>query len=270
MFPWVDGFHWTPVHITFLSLFFTAVILIVSTVVSGVWRTWKEFRSHRAIDLCWREEFAHLPEAERLCRHQLAGRVDSRICDNAFDCRRCQKYPEFAALPCRAPTRTVGVVYSERLLYHRGHTWVQPERDGTFTIGLDDFARHLIGRPDSVKLPAFGTDIESGGVAWRMRKNGHEIRVRAPIEGTVLCADSDEEGWYLNILPHGAANLRHLLSGPEVAGWLAGEMHRLQLQLSAPNAQPCLADGGTLMPDLMDAQPQADWDTVLAATFLDS
>jgi hypothetical protein len=60
------------------------------------------------------------------------------------------------------------------------------------------------------------------------------------------------------------------LSGPEVPGWLASEIDRLQLQLSAPNTGPCLADGGMLVPDLMDAEPKADWDTVLASTFLDS
>jgi len=270
MFPWVDGFHWTPLHITFLSLFFSALILVVSTFISGAWRTFKDFRSNRAIDLCWRAEFAQLPEAERCCRHQLAGRLDARICDNAFDCRSCQKYPEFAALPARLPAGNAGIGYDDRLLYHRGHTWVRPEWDGTYTIGLDEFARHLVGRPDFVKLPAIGADIASDGVAWRMRKNGHEIRVRAPIEGTVMCRGGDGEGWYLNVLPHGTPNLRHLLSGAEVAGWLTGEIDRLQLQLAAPNATACLADGGALMPDLMDAELRADWDTVLAGTFLDS
>jgi hypothetical protein len=54
-----------------------------------------------------------------------------------------------------------------------------------------------------------------------------------------------------------------------VAGSLTGELDRLQLQLSAPDAPPGLADGGTLMPELMDAMPEADWDAVLAATFLE-
>jgi hypothetical protein len=64
------------------------------------------------------------------------------------------------------------------------------------------------------------------------------------------------------------ATLRHLLRGPEVYGWMSRELERLQLQLRAPNSAPALADGGVLMPDLMDAVPQADWDTVLADTFL--
>ncbi len=31
MFPWTDGFHWTATHIIFLSLFFAAVAVILST-----------------------------------------------------------------------------------------------------------------------------------------------------------------------------------------------------------------------------------------------
>lgn len=270
MFPWVDGFHWTPGHIIFLSLFFAAVLVILSTVISAVWRTAADFRKHRAAKTYWRATFAQLPEAERRCRHQLAGRVASRICDNAFDCRDCQKYAELAALPAKAPSHNAGVSYSDLLLYHRGHTWVRPESDGTFTVGLDEFARHLVGHPDSVELPKLSDDIESDGIAWRMSKNGHAISVRAPLGGTVISTGGPEKGWYVNILPKGPANLRHLLHGPEIPGWLASEIDRLQLQLAVPNAKPCLADGGTLMPDLMDAEPDADWDTVLASTFLES
>jgi Glycine cleavage H-protein len=270
MFPWVDGFQWTATHIIFLALFFSAVLLILSTFAWGLWRAYSDFRAKRVTAMCWRENFKELPEAERLCRHQLAGRVASRICDNAFDCRSCQNYANFAALPAGAPSRSVGVPYSDKLLYHRGHTWVRPEGDGSYTIGLDEFAEHLVGRPDSVKLPQQCEEIESEGIAWRMTKNGHEIRVRAPLSGTVISAGGPDKGWYVKILPCGPANLRHLLSGPEVPGWLAAETSRLQLQLSSPNAGPYLADDGTLMPNLMDAEPNADWDTVLASTFLDS
>jgi glycine cleavage system H lipoate-binding protein len=246
MFPWVDGFHWSVGHIVFLSLFFAVVLTILSTLLSAVWRTASDFRTHRATDMCWRMNFAELPETERRCRHQLAGRVLSRICDNAFDCRHCLKYAEFAGLR------------------------VHPESDGTLTVGLDELAHHLIGRPDSVELPEKGSEIESNGVAWRMKKNGHEIRVHAPIDGTVVSTAGDEEGWYLKIRPRQPLDLRHLLREGEVPGWLSSELDRLQLQLSASKAQPCLADGGTLMPELMDAIPAADWDTVLEATFLES
>lgn len=270
MFPWVDGFRWTVGHIVFLSLFFAAVLVILSTFVSALLRTASDFRSRHAVELCWRVNFAELPEAERHCRHELAGRVPLRVCDNAFDCRDCESYSKFAVLPGKDSSRDLGVNYSVNLLYHRGHTWVRLRGDGTCTIGLDEFANHLIGHPDSVELPAIGTELASEGVAWRMKKNGHDIRVRAPLDGTVISTGGAEEGWYLKVRPREPLNLRHLLQGAEVSGWLAAELDRLQMQLSDPDAKPCLSDGGTLMPDLMDTLPNANWDTVLATTFLES
>jgi glycine cleavage system H protein len=269
MFPWVDGFHWTPNHIIFLTLFAAVVLIIAATVISAIWRTAFDFQTHRATEECWRLNFAELPEAERCCRHQFAGRVAHRICPHAFDCRHCPLYAELAALPENIPSWNVGVDFSTHLLYHRGHTWVRPEEDGTLTVGLDELAHHLIGHPDSVQLPVKGSQIESDGTAWRMMKNGHEIEVRAPMDGTVVATGGDKDGWYLKLRPRHPADLRHLLRGAEVPGWLSREIERLQFQLSRPRTPPCLADGGTLMPDLMDTLPAADWDAVLEATFLE-
>jgi hypothetical protein len=223
--------------------------------------------------LCWKSNFAELPESDRRCRHELAGRVISRTCDNAFDCRHCEKYSQFAVLPTTGLATDLGLNYPDDRLYHRGHTWVKEAEDGTFTIGLDEFAKHLIGNPDSIKMPAVGVELEINQTAWRMTKNGNEIQVRAPLEGTVVGVGGPKEGWFLKIRPRldprDPATLRHLLRGPEVHGWLARELERLQIQLRAPNTPPALADGGVLMTGLMDAVPDADWNAVLADTFLE-
>jgi hypothetical protein len=272
MFPGIDGFHWTVAHIVFLGLFFAVAITLLATVVSAVWRTAGDFRTRRAAEFCWKSDFAELPDRERRCRHELAGRTMSRTCDNSFDCRECGKYSQFAVLPARGMVHSLGINFSQDLFYHRGHTWVRPEADGTVSIGLDELADHLIGNPDSVKMPEVDTEIELNETAWRMRKNGNEIRVRAPMEGTIIGTGGPKEGWYLKIRPRlnvqDPKALRHLLHGPEVHGWLSRELERLQLQLRAPNTPPSLADGGELMPGLMDALPEANWDTVLGDTFL--
>jgi len=121
------------------------------------------------------------------------------------------------------------------------------------------------------KLILEGPGAADGG---RLKKNGKEIAVRAPLEGTVVGVGGAEEGWYLKIRPRldptDPATLRHLLRGPEVHGWLSKELERLQMQLRAHNSAPALADGGVLLPELMNALPEADWDTVLADTFLEA
>jgi hypothetical protein len=158
--------------------------------------------------------------------------------------------------------------------YHRGHTWVKPEEDGTVSIGLDELAKHLIGEPDAIKMPEVGSEIEINQTAWHIKKNGKEILVRAPLEGTIVELGGSKENWCLKVRPrlnlHDPATLRHLLQGPEVYGWLNRELERLQIQLRTPNTPAALADGGTLMPGLMDAMPMADWDAVLEDTFLEA
>lgn len=270
MFPGIDGFHWTADHIVFLSLFFAVVLTIVATVASAAWRTARDFQTRKAVELCWQSVFAELPEADRRCRHELAGRVISRTCDNAFDCRHCGKYSQFAVLPARATVNGLGLNYPEDRLYHRGHTWVKAADDGTFTVGLDELAEHLIGKPDSVETPEIGTEVEVNQAAWRLKKNGREMAVRAPIEGTVIGVEGRALKIRPRLDPRDPATLRHLLRGPEVYGWMTRELERLQLQLRAHGAPPALADGGVLLPGLMDAVPEADWDTVLADTFLEA
>ena len=119
-----------------------------------------------------------------------------------------------------------------------------------------------------------GAEIEINQTVWRMRKNGNEIQVRSPLEGRVIGVGGPTDEWYLKLRPRldprDPTTLRHLLRGPEVHGWLIRELERLQLQLRAPNTPPALADGGVLMPGLMDAVPEADWEAVLADTFLEA
>ena len=270
MFPGVDGFHWSFGHVLFLGLFFAVALTICGTVARAVWTSLRDFRTRRAASICWNLEFADLPEAERRCRHELAGRVAERTCPNAFDCRNCSEYEKFAWLKTAAPAGTFGLDYPPGRLYHRGHTWVEPQADGTWTIGLDDLVDHLIGVPDRVELPKAGETIDANSTAWRVCKGRQEMRVRAPMDGTIVETGGPATGWYLRVRPDGMPNLRHLLRGPEVSAWLSRELERLQVQLGTPGAGPSLADGGILMNGLMDAMPEADWDDALAATFLES
>lgn len=273
MFPWTDGFHWTITHVVFLSLFFSVLLTIAATLACAVRMTTGDLRQKSAVELCWKSDFSELPDSERRCRHELSGRVVSRQCDNAFDCRSCRRYSEFAHLPAAGTVHELGINYDAQRFYHRGHTWLEPQPDGTFSIGLDDLAERLIGDPSSVVMPVLGAEIELNGTAWRMKKNGMDVQVRAPIEGQVVDIGSPHDGWYLKIRPRldprDPRTLLHLLRGPEVPGWLSRELERLQLQLRSAETAPSLADGGVLIHGLMDAVPNADWDSVLAATFLE-
>jgi hypothetical protein len=274
MIPGFEHFQHGMGHVIFLTLFFAVLLTIMTTVVAALWRTSRDFRAHRAVELCWESAFSELPESERHCRHELAGRVTSRMCDNNFDCRHCSEYSQFAALPAKLVVHDLKIHHSDDRYYHRGHSWVRREADGTLAVGLDELGQYLIGNPDSIEMPAVGGEIDTNGIAWRIKKNGKVISVRAPIEGRVVGIGGPGKDWYLKIQPRldprEPRTLRHLLRGAEVPGWLYREQERLQAQLRPPNAAPSLADGGSLVHGLMNAIPEADWETVLEETFLEA
>jgi glycine cleavage system H lipoate-binding protein len=196
--------------------------------------------------------------------------LEHRTCQRAFNCRECQDYPQFAALPTNAPEYTFGLDYPPDRYYHRGHSWARKDADGLVSVGLDDLAARLVGKPDNVILPAKGAWLEANGTAWRMRKNGAEIRVLSPVDGEVVESGGAGEGYYLKLrVPKELENWRHLLRGAEVPGWLMRELERLQIQLAPGATGPSLADGGMLVNGLMDQMPKADWDKVLGGTFLE-
>jgi glycine cleavage system H lipoate-binding protein len=254
MFPGVYGFEWNAGYLIFLGVFFAVVLVVFATVALALWRAWRDARERRVEAIRWHSDFHDLAERDRRCRHEIAGRVAARACDNGFDCRSCATHAKLAA-PAGAGR-----------LHHRGHTWVETQPDGTVTVGLDEMASRLVGKPDEVELPPAGSRVEVNGTGWKMRRLGAEVRVLSPVEGEVVAAGGPDAGWFLKVRPS-SFNMAHLLEGEEASRWLVREMERVQLMLGA-EAGPALADGGVMVEDVPAAQPRADWDAVWGRVFL--
>ncbi len=281
MFPGINGFHWTAGHLIFLGIFFLVLATIAGTVLRSLMRARKDVATGEAEAIRWHEDFADLPARDRKCRHELSGEIEHRLCDNAFDCRICQKHPEFER--ARAGHAAKPVVHDGMLgfplpldrFYHRGHTWVKPLMDGTVLIGLDELGKRMAGAPDRLDLPAPGTRLRTNGTAWRTRKAG--VRVLAPIDGTVLAShagdgprsgDQNEE-WILRVRPVDAKpDFTHLLHGNEVAAWMMKEIERLELLLSSERLLPAMADGGVPARDFAAALDLREWDVLCGEMFL--
>ena len=273
MFPWNYGFHWSAGSAIFFGAFYSVVLVVAATVISALMRARRAAVAGRESEIRWRAEFHDLPAGDRLCRHMLTGEFSYRECPNAFDCRNCETHAKLVesrpagGMPEREE-EIFGMVFPLDRFYHRGHTWVHPEADGTVTIGLDDLGRRLIGAPDRVELPLPGTLLQTNGPAWRIHKREARVRVQAPVDGEVIEARDTERGGLLRVKARGKAfDLRHLLVPGEVKPWLLREMERLQLALSAEGV-PALADGGVPVDDIAANYPQADWDAVCGAMFL--
>ena len=272
MLPWVCGFTWSAGHLIFLGIFFSVVLIILSTVMLASLRSVRDFKQQHLATISWEVDFEDLPASTRHCRHEFTGEFKQRICNLGFDCRECSTHAKLiaAARPLESENNAVcGIEIPDDRLYHRGHTWVQPQSDGSWTIGLDEFGSRLIGSTESVELPAVGSRLQVNGLAWRFRKAGSEVRILSPVDGEVVETGGSSSAWYVRVKPASQeVDTRHLLRGAEVQAWMVKEMERLELALSPEGVGVALADGGTLLEDVPKACPEADWDAVWGDTFL--
>lgn len=236
MFPTVDGFHWTAWHIGFLVVFFGIAIVIGATVLLALWRSRRAAESLR-----WHHEFHDLPERARACRYQLSGQLSHQTCGRGFECDGCSTHARLSGVAACAATdeNPFGLPYPGDRLYHRGHTWVRAEQDGTVSIGLDALGERLAGTPDAVDLPAVGARLTANGPGWRMRRNGIGVRVLAPVAGEVVETGGPRAGFYLRVRPAGeGAGMGALLRSSEVGPWLQRELERLQLLMGPSKEAP--------------------------------
>jgi len=277
MLPWNYGFHWNPGTIIFMGAFYSVLTVVIATVLNAALRAQRALRAEKAEQVRWHSDFHDLPGPDRSCRHVLTGELTSRECPNAFDCRKCETHRKLTAgaepgaggAPTgeRPDDDLFGLSFPADRLYHRGHTWVHPESDGTLTVGLDDLGQRLLANPDRLYLPEPGQRVTVNGVAWRARKRNADVRVLSPVDGEVVAAGGPDCGWYLKVKP-GCSDLRHLLCSREIQPWVMREMERLQLALTAEGASPTLADGGVPVADIAASYPAADWDAVCGKMFL--
>ncbi|HLP15464.1 MAG TPA: glycine cleavage system protein H [Bacteroidota bacterium] len=266
---------WNLGQVIFLGIFFAIVAIIVVTLAASTIRTMRIVKENKTDAVRWESEFHDLTPVSRTCRHELTGEFKHRVCNNGFDCNTCESHAKLLArtpaesAPSQVQTAAGFAVPLDRL-YHRGHTWAKPETDGTFTIGIDDFASRLVGSPEGVELPALGTRIAMNGTAWNFLKGGTSTRFLSPIDGEVIETSNGAEGWFLRVKPvRGEVKTGHLLKGREVGAWIEREFARLQQLLSDPQVGVTLPDGGMAVQDIAGAYPDKNWEAIYSTLLLE-
>lgn len=181
--------------------------------------------------------------------------------------------PDALPLPQAAePVWVGGYQLPEDLRYHLGHTWVRPLSGDVVAVGMDDFARRLVGNAKGVAVPEPGSRLTAGRSAFRVTTDTGSADLVAPVSGEVIEVNprlstqpgiaTDEpygRGWLVKIKSHDlASGLRNLMNGSLARRWTEDARARLDMQLVALSGS-VLQDGGEPVADFAAHLPEEDW-----------
>ena len=66
-----------------------------------------------------------------------------------------------------------------------GHCWANVSEDGTAKVGIDDFAKKIIGKIDSIGLPNLGMVVKKGQSLFNIKQGQRTISFKSPVSGKV-------------------------------------------------------------------------------------
>lgn len=66
-----------------------------------------------------------------------------------------------------------------------GHTWASVAQDGSVKIGIDDFAKKLIGEIDDIEFPNLGLNAVKGQAIFSIKQKNRIVKFNSPISGVV-------------------------------------------------------------------------------------
>jgi glycine cleavage system H protein len=179
------------------------------------------------------------------------------------------------------PVWVSGYVLPEGLHYHQGHVWLRPLDRDTVLVGLDDFARRLIGTARGVRLPAFGDWLRQGGAGFGVKVDGRAAEFVSPVDGEVVAVNSElrkspglatddpyGRGWIMKVRAADlATNLKNLLSGRLARRWVEDSREALELRLMALSGS-VLQDGGEPVADFARHLPDEEWQRLVGEFLL--
>jgi len=235
----------------------------------------------------WVEMMMALPASQRKCRYMLTEEIGRKLCPNAYDCGTCsfdqmmQERLQAEPLPVHASDETAGFDLAEGFYYHDGHTWARPEYGGRVRIGIDDFARKLMGSKSRFELPSIGQKVSQGESGFMVKRNDQSSQVLSPVDGTVThinhrLLDHPElvnespynEGWLFTVEPTKLRkNLKGLYFGDDAHSFITEE--REKLFAMANEDMQISADGGESVEDVFEELDEKEW-VKLVKAFLKS
>jgi glycine cleavage system H protein len=177
------------------------------------------------------------------------------------------------------PVHYKGFALPQGLFFDRGHTWLRLRPSGEARIGVDDFAQALLGRIDTIEMPAVGQELKRGAVIFRLKQGTRSATFVSPVEGVVTAVNetllrsaealkqtSYQQNWLVTVKPNGmSAALKHLLVAEDAIQWLKGELRRFRDFVSGAAPQVALVgetlqDGGQPVDGLLERMDDQVWE----------
>lgn len=66
-----------------------------------------------------------------------------------------------------------------------GHTWAAVAQDGSVKVGIDDFAKKIIGSIDNIEFPNLGMSVSKGQPLFTIKQKNKSVKFNSPITGIV-------------------------------------------------------------------------------------
>jgi glycine cleavage system H protein len=156
------------------------------------------------------------------------------------------------------------------------HTWLEPRRAGTVSVGVDEIAVRILPSATAVELPRPGMHVHRGDPIAVIRAGSRALRIGSPVEGTVTAVNGRlrrnpalvrEEpygrGWLFSVAPTNDA-WRKLPAGLSADAWMLSEKRRLARFLEDELGMAA-ADGGELGAPAPALLGEEGWRKVVAA-----
>ena len=187
-----------------------------------------------------------------------------------------------AARPRRVPAVIAGFELPDNLRYHPGHTWAAAEGPNLVRVGIDDFAAKVAGEVTKIDIPERGRWIRQGQKLVALHRNGKEIDLVSPIEGTIVAVNDDVlrnpgtartdpygDGWLITVnAPDAKTNFRNLLAGTTARRWMDEAAARLRALATVTPGVVMAQDGGVAIDDVINHIAPEEFEKIEKEFFL--
>jgi CheY-like chemotaxis protein len=166
------------------------------------------------------------------------------------------------------------------VLVSAGHCWASLAEDGTARIGLDDFARKLLGPVDAIDFPDIGMNVKAGQALFSLRQGHRQAQFHAPLSGRVVkinevlrqdCAKLEEtsygNNWICVIEGDGLdAEMPELKIGKTAVALFQEDLDRFQAYVQKVNGRE-VSDPASLCIGAIEKLDDARWETAVKEFF---